>query len=290
MPTYLVAGVSGHTGAVVAQALLDQKLKVRVLVREAAKAERWKKRGAEVAVASVEDAHALGAALRGTDAAYLLLPPPPRATTGVLARARRIVDVFVQTVSGSHLKHVVFLSSLGAQHETGTGGIRGLHVAEQVLSKLQVPFTFLRAGAFVENWVPSLEAARGGELPTFLPADLKYPQVGAHDIGALAAALLTEHPKAHRTVELAGPRDVSAADVAVALGILLGSEVKAVQKQMSGMAASMQSAGFSAELAALYQEMMEGTVSGRVAFEHPEAVRRGKESLEETLRALLQRP
>ena len=121
MPTYLVTGVSGHTGAVVAQSLLDQKQKVRVLVRDAAKGERWKKRGAEVAVGSVEDAHALAAAFRGTDAAYLLVPPPPHDATGVLARSARIVAAFVQTVSGSHLKHVVFLSSAGAQHKEGTG-------------------------------------------------------------------------------------------------------------------------------------------------------------------------
>src|SRR5450631_280620 len=95
MSTYLVAGVSGHTGSVVAQSLLDQKQKVRVLVRDAAKGERWKKRGAEVVVASLEDAHAMGAALRGADAAYLLVPPPPHDASGVLARSKRIVDTFV---------------------------------------------------------------------------------------------------------------------------------------------------------------------------------------------------
>ena len=137
MPTYLVAGVSGHTGAVVAQSLLDQKQKVRVLVRDAAKGERWKKRGAEVAVGSLEDAHALAAAFRGADAAYLLVPPPPHDATGVLARSARIVAAFVQTVSGSHLKHVVFLSSVGAQHKEGTGIIQGLHAAEEALRTLQ---------------------------------------------------------------------------------------------------------------------------------------------------------
>jgi uncharacterized protein YbjT (DUF2867 family) len=146
MPTYLVAGVSGHTGAVVAQLLLDQKQKVRVLVRDAAKGERWKKRGAEVAVANVEDPHAMAAALRGADAAYLLIPPPPPSLTGIAARAKKITDVFVQTVSGSHLKQVVFLSSIGAQHPDGTGPIRTLHAAEQALRSLKVTLTALRPG------------------------------------------------------------------------------------------------------------------------------------------------
>jgi uncharacterized protein YbjT (DUF2867 family) len=287
MTTYFVAGVTGHTGAAVAQSLLDQKLKVRVFVRDAAKAERWKKRGAEVAVGSVDDAHALGAGLRGADAAYLLVPPPPHDASGVLARSKRIVDTFFQTVSGSHLKHVVFLSSVGAQHQGGTGIIEGLHVAEETLRPLKVPFTFLRASAFMENWVGMLEAAKGGHLPSFLPEDLKFPQVAAHDIGLVAATLLTEHPKAHRVVELAGPVEASTKDVAMVLSKLLGSEVAVVVHPASEQAAALQGFGFSAEMGGLYQGMTEGILSGRVAFEHPESVRRGKQTLETTLGALL---
>jgi uncharacterized protein YbjT (DUF2867 family) len=289
MPTYLVAGVSGHTGAVVAQSLLDQKQKVRVLVRDAAKAERWKKRGAEAAVGNLEDVHALAAALRGADAAYLLVPPPPHDASGVLQRSARIVSAFVQTVSGSHLKHVVFLSSAGAQQKEGTGIILGLHAAEEALKPLKVPCTFLRASSFMENWAPLLEAAKGGQLPTFLPADFQYPQVAAHDIGLVAAALLTEHPKAHRVVELAGPVEASPKDVATVLSKLLGSEVTAVSNPVSQQAKAMESFGFSAELSGLFQGLTEGMLSGKVAFEHPETVRRGKQTLEQTLGALLKK-
>jgi uncharacterized protein YbjT (DUF2867 family) len=288
MPTYLVTGASGHTGSTVAQSLLDSKQKVRVFLRDAAKGERWKKRGAEVAVGNAEDPHAMAAALRGTDAAYLLVPPPAPNATGILARSRRFVDTFVQTVSGSHLKHVVFLSSVGAQHKD-TGIIEGLHVAEKELSALKVPFTFLRAGAFMENWAPVLEAAKEGQLPTFYRADLKYPQVAAHDVGLLAAGLLSEHPKAHRVVELAGPVDASPNDVAVVLSKLLGTEVKVAASPAAQMATAMQAFGFSAELGGLFQTMTEGLNSGRVVFEHPETVRRGKDTLEQTLGALLKK-
>jgi uncharacterized protein YbjT (DUF2867 family) len=289
MPTYLVAGVSGHTGSVVAQSLLDQKQKVRVLVRDAAKGERWKKRGAEVAVGSVEDPHGLAAALRGADAAYLLVPPPPHDATGVMARSEKIVQVFVQTVSGSHLKHVVFLSSVGAQHKDGTGIVQALHVAEEALKPLKVPFTFLRACSFMENWASMLEPAKGGHLPTFLPSDFKYPQVASHDIGLLAAALLGEHPKAHRVVELAGPVEASPQDVAAVLSKLLGSEVTLVVNPVSEQAKAMQSFGFSAELAVLFQQLTEGMLNGQFVFEHPETVRRGKQTLEQTLGALLKK-
>jgi uncharacterized protein YbjT (DUF2867 family) len=289
MPTYLVAGVSGHTGAVVAQALLDQKFKTRVLVRDAAKGERWKKRGAEVTVATVEDPHAMAAALRGADAAYLLLPPAPPPATGILDRARKIAEVYATTVSGSHLKHVVFLSSIGAHLPDGTGMIDALHVAEVTLHGVKVPTTFLRAGYFVENWAGALGPAREGKLPTFLPPEHRFPQVATHDIGQVAAALLTEHPKAHRTVELAGPVDASASDVAAVLSKLLGEEVEVEALPISSSAAAFQGFGFSAEQGALYQALNAAIASGRVAPEHPESVRRGKETLEQTLGALLKK-
>ena len=287
MSTYVVAGVSGHTGAVVAQTLLDQKLKVRVLVREAAKAERWKKRGAEVAVASLDDTHAMGAALRGADVAYLLVPPPKTSETGILARSRRIVETVAQTVSGSHLKHVVFLSSVGAQHADGTGIVQGLHVAETAFSALKVPFTFLRASSFMENWGGALASAKDGVLPTFYPVDFSYPQVAAHDIGAVAAALLTDHPKSHQVVELAGPVEATPNDVAAILETLLGNEVKAVAQPVAQMGAALQGFGFSAEMAGLYQDMTVALFAGRVAFEHPDKVKRGKQTLAQTLGAML---
>ena len=182
---------------------------------------------------------------------------------------------------------MVFLSSVGAQWPDGTGVIRALHLAEKALSTLKVPCTFLRACYFVENWGSVLPAAKDGQLPTFLPAEVKFPQVATHDIGLLAAALLTEHPKAHRVVELAGPVDASPQDVAAALGKLLGREVQVVSQPVAQVAATFQKFGFSAEMAGLYQEMMQGVVAGRVAFEHPETLRRGKQSLEQTLAEML---
>jgi uncharacterized protein YbjT (DUF2867 family) len=288
MPTFLVAGVSGHTGAVVAQHLLDQKQKVRVLVRDPAKGERWKKRGAEVAVASVDDAHALAAAFRGATAAYLLIPPAAPSATGLLARAKKIAEAFFQAGTG-HLHHAVFLSSVGAQHPDGTGVIRALQLAEQQLKAWKFPVTFLRACYFVENWGTVLGPAKDGQLPTFLSPDFKIPQVSTHDIGRVAAELITEHPKAHRVIELAGPAEASPNDVAETLGRLLGREVKVASQPPTAVARAFEGFGFSPEYAGLFQEMYGGLTSGRVAWEHPETVRRGKEPLEQTLHGMLKK-
>src|SRR5438270_255808 len=67
---YVIAGVSGNTGSIVANALLEQGKKVRVIVRDAKKGEPWKARGAEVAVATV------GTKDIGRVAAKAILEPP----------------------------------------------------------------------------------------------------------------------------------------------------------------------------------------------------------------------
>ena len=45
--------------------------------------------------------------------------------------------------------------------------------------------------------------------------------------------------------------------------------------------------GFSPELAQMYQGLYQGIASKRLAFEHPESVVRGRDTLEQTLQAML---
>ena len=79
---FVIAGVTGNTGAVVADTLLPAKAPVRVIVRDAAKGAAWQAKGAEVAIADLADVPALTAALRGAQGAYLLVPPRPPGRSG----------------------------------------------------------------------------------------------------------------------------------------------------------------------------------------------------------------
>lgn len=287
MAEYLVAGVTGHTGSVVAQTLLDSGRKVRVLVRDTHKAERWKKRGAHVGQGDLSSAHDLLNALRGTEAAFLILPSLPPNTTGVRGKAKKMIDAMVQSIGGTDVKHVVFVSSQGAQHADGTGPVVLLHDAEQELKTLKTPVTFLRPCYFMENWAPALPDAKEGLLNTFLPAEMKWPQVATHDVGQTAAHLLLEHPKQHRVVELSGPEDACPADVARVLSKLLETEVEPLVEPLDQAAEAFKGMGFSPEMAAMYQHLYEAIASRRIAPEHPESMVRGKEGLEQAFTGML---
>lgn len=287
MAEYVVAGSTGHTGSVVAQTLLDSGRKVRVLVRDPHKAERWKKRGAHVGQVDLSNVHDMLNGLRGTEAAFLLLPNFPPNTTGVRGKAKKVIDAMVSAISGTDVKHVVFVSSVGAQHADGTGPIVLLHDAEQELKTLKTPVTFLRPCFFMENWAPALPDAKEGLLNSFLPEDLKWPHVATHDVGRTAAQLILEHPKQHRVVELSGPEDVCPSDVARVLSKLLETEVEPLVEPLDQVAEAFTGMGFSPELAQMYQGLYQGIASKRIAFEHPESVVRGKDTLEQTLQAML---
>ena len=72
---FVIAGVSGNVGSVAAESLLASGQKIKVIVRDHKKGEAWSKRGAEVAVGTLDDEAFLSAALRGAQGFFTLLPP-----------------------------------------------------------------------------------------------------------------------------------------------------------------------------------------------------------------------
>jgi uncharacterized protein YbjT (DUF2867 family) len=284
--SFVVAGVSGHTGKVVADALIAQKRPVKVVVRDAAKGAPWKAKGAEVAVADLGDANALAQALEGAEGAYLLVPPSFTAPN-FRAYQDRVSTAIAEAARASRVPHVVFLSSIGAQLEAGTGPIVGLHVAEQKFRREQATaWTFLRAGYFMENLATSLATVPQGFVPSFLPASLGIDMVATADIGRTAATLLVEGGKSTEVVHLGGPA-VSMNDVASTLGRITGSPVRVQEAPLDAVVPTFTGFGMPKDLAELYREMLEGFGKGRIGVEAGQRRMTGTTSIEAFLRGVL---
>jgi uncharacterized protein YbjT (DUF2867 family) len=231
---FVVLGATGNTGKVVANTLLAQGKAVRVVLLDTARGQAWKDKGAEVAVADVEDRAALERALRGAEGAYVLLPPALRSSQVRVDNDRRAKNL-AAAIGAAGVEHVVMLSSMGAQHPDGTGPILSIHDAEATLgAMLSVGsptrgVTFLRAAYFMENWAIALQGVEQGILPTFLQSDRAIPMVATRDIGLAAARLLAEGGSGRRVIQLAGPHEYSPHDVAAALGRVVGKAIVAQQ-------------------------------------------------------------
>ncbi|MEZ4390593.1 MAG: NmrA family NAD(P)-binding protein [Polyangiales bacterium] len=287
--TYVIAGVTGNTGKVAAQALLDAGERVRVVVRDAAKGAAWAAKGAEVAVADLGDVAALSAALAGAAGAYLLLPP--NLTTGDFrAYQKRTGAAIVEAVGRAGVGHVALLSSVGAQHASGTGPIAGLHPVEEGLRALKgTRTTAIRAAYFMENLGGSLGMLEQGILPCFTPADLAIEMIATRDIGLVAARALREGAQGFDVIELSAARAYSMNDAAARLSALTGREVKAQPFPLDAMVPTLTGFGLPADVAELYREMTDGIIQGRVAFEGGHRRVRGEVELETVLQGLLGR-
>jgi uncharacterized protein YbjT (DUF2867 family) len=283
---FVVAGVTGHVGSVVAEQLLAKGQKVKVLVRDAAKGEAWSRKGAEVARGSLEDQAFLAGALRGA-AGFFVLVPPNFAVPDFYAYQRATGDAIAAAVKESGVPHVVLLSSVGADLAEGNGPIKGLYHLENALRAAGTKLTAIRAGYFQENVASSIAPARGqGIFPNFTPsADYPMPMIATRDIGALAAESLLAPPAKSEIVDLHGPA-YSIRQQAEALGRALGKTLQIVDIPPEGHVGALVQAGMPKQFAEAYAEMFAGFASGRIQPKGDRLVQ-GKTTLDEVIKALV---
>ena len=287
---FVVTGATGNTGRVVAERLLDAGKPVRVVVRDRAKAAALAARGAEIRVADLQDEAAITETLRGAEGAYLLSPPDPT-SSDFIGQRKGLSERLARAAQRAEVKHVVLLSSIGAQHAAGTGPIVTAHNAETQLRATGLPTTFVRAAYFVENFESTLPVAqRDGVLPSFAPLEQRIPMVATRDIGAAAAQALLEGPRGQRIIDLSSAIEASTSEVAQTLSRILGRAVQPVLVPLAAIEPTLTSFGVSPQFAALMREMYGAIARGELFGWDDQGERvRGPTDLESALRALVQR-
>lgn len=281
---FLIAGLTGNTGAAAAGTLLEGGHRVRGLVRDPSRAAGWSARGVELATADLTDTAALIEALRGVAGAYLLIAAPVQ-SADVIGDYIEIATSIRAAARAAGLPRLVFLSSEGAHLTSGTGAVRALHVAEALLADAAPSVTFLRASYFQENWRGVFDAARHeGVLPSFHPAGIRaIGMVATRDIGAEAARLLTEAappPVVEFTSAVAATDD----DAAVAAAEVLGRPVQVVRPPRQAWEGILRGAGMGADYTRLLIGLYDGLHSGQLRFSGAAPLRTGPTRLAETMR------
>ncbi|MFZ1805252.1 MAG: NmrA family NAD(P)-binding protein [Nitrospira sp.] len=284
---FVVLGATGNTGSSVVETLLSKNQPVRVIVRSAEKGAGWKAKGADVAVASLDDVPALTKAFEGANGVYVLVPPNYGAEAW-LADQRARMDRAAEAVQKSGVEHVVLLSSAGGHIHGGTGPIRAASYGEQALGCIAKRLTILRPSYFMDNWAPVIGAAKAqGVLPTFIAPQAKIPMISTKDIGRMGAERLMTGGYGKQIVEMAGPEEYSPDQAASALSQILGKTVTAQHAPLSAVVPTFKSFGFSDEAAKLFEEMYSAFSKGTIGYEHPAKLVRGTVTLEDALRTMV---
>ena len=282
---YVVTGATGNTGRVIANRLLDAGKKVRVISRSADHLKLFAARGAEPFVADLNDEAALAEAFAGAEAVYAMIPPNG-ASQDFRAEQQRVTDAIAGALQTAGVKHVVSLSSVGADKPSGTGPVAGLHELENRLNKIAgLNVVHLRPGYFMENTLGQAMAIRAmGKMAGPLKGDLKMPFIATQDIGNAAADLLLKLDfKGQQARELLGQRDLSYNDAAQIIGNKIENpglqyvqfppeEIKPVFIQM----------GMSANIADLILEMSAALNSGHMRALEPRTAKNSTPTSYET--------
>ncbi|MBW4689373.1 MAG: NAD(P)H-binding protein [Komarekiella atlantica HA4396-MV6] len=222
--------------------------------------------GATTAIGSLEDVGFLTATFTGGDAAYCMIPPNNYfdQNLDLLAYYHRIANNYAQAVQQSGVKRVVYLSSVGAHLEKGSGIIIGHHRGEGIMNNLSdVAITFMRPVAFYYNLYGYVEMIKNqGVIAANYGADDKYVWVSPIDIAAAIAEEL-ETPLVGSKVRYVASEELTGNETAAILGAAIGKpDLKWIIIPSEQMQSGLEAAGINPNIAAGLVEMYAGVHSG----------------------------
>jgi uncharacterized protein YbjT (DUF2867 family) len=205
----LVTGATGYVGGQLVPRLLEQGLKVRVLVRDRKKPENlaWISR-VQVAVGDILEPDTLESALSGVDAAYYLIHSM---TAGADFAERDIAAArnFGHAAKSAGVKRIIYLGGLGAESADLSEHLRSRQKTGDALRSSGVCVTEFRAAIIVGAGSISFEMIR--YLTERIPVMIcprwvrtRVQPIAIEDVISYLVASLKETRSADRIIEIGG--------------------------------------------------------------------------------------
>ncbi|MCP4603681.1 MAG: NmrA family NAD(P)-binding protein [Proteobacteria bacterium] len=261
---------TGNIGSHLAERLVESGENITLIARYPEKVAELAAKGARIIQGSHDDQAVIDAATRGAKALFWVTPPN-LTSDDLRTHYRRFGEAAAMAIEKNNVQHVVHLSSVGADLDSGTGPVLGLHDNERILSMVAKNIVQLRPGYFMENslWqIPAIKQT--GNLYTALSGSTKVPMIATKDIAKRASELLSDLSwTGHNVVESHGHADISYDDVARALSKVLGRNVTHVQISREQSKQALVQMGASEHIADLFSELAESLKDGCVSFKQP---------------------
>ncbi|MBL0017047.1 MAG: NmrA family NAD(P)-binding protein [Bacteroidetes bacterium] len=197
---------------------------MRIIGRDASKAQSLIDQGAEFIQGSSTDRQTLVNAFHGAKAAYVLIPPNMTAPDFAAYQAEATENIG-QAIQGSGIQNVFTLSSVGAHLTSGAGVVQGLPHMENRFNQIPgVNVLHLRPTYFLENTLGQAGAIKMmGAMGSPVRGDLKIPMIATQDIAHYATKRLQALDFQGKNVQhLFGAEDVSYDELAKVYGAKIG--------------------------------------------------------------------
>ena len=238
--TTLVIGAGGKTGRRVANRLIAAGCRVRPASRSGETRFDW------------EDEATWAPALADVDAAYITYYPDL-----AFPGAADIVGSFADLAVAKGVRRLVLLSGRGEE---------GARQAEMRVQDSGADWTIVRCAFFNQNFSETfVDAVRYGTLA--MPGgDTAEPFLDADDIADVVAGALLDDRHVGRLYELTGPRLMTLAEAAAAIGRAAGREVHYVPLTTEAYAADLHEHGMPEAVALPLAHMVTEVLDGRNAY------------------------
>ena len=232
--TILVTGATGRVGRNVVQQLTRRGASVRVLTRDAAKADFGD--GVEVVKGDLLDVDALRAAFSGVRTLFLL-----NAVTGD-EFTQAIITLNVARAAG--VERVVYLSVFDADRAVNVPHFAVKYGAERMLEAMGFSATILRPSYFIDNEVMIKDVIVNYAVYPMPIGSKGVAMVDARDIAEVAAIELIRRDQAPgklpiETINLVGPDTLTGVDAATIWTEVLGRPVTYGGDDPSGFEGNM---------------------------------------------------
>lgn len=255
---------TGNIGRVVTDRLLKEKdVEVVLLVRDSAKVEDFKNRGAQVHQGNLEDADFVVRATKGVDTLFWITPPS-YTTQDFRAYQSAVGSVAARAIKENNIPRVINLSSIGAHQESGTGPVAGLHDVEKLIDESAVNVTHLRPAFFMENFLMDVDGMKQASS-IFMPisGNIRLPMIATRDIaGAVVERILDTNWAGKHIRGLHGPADLTFEEAAAQISEGVGREVKFVQVETQPVKQAMMQMGLTENAADTMLELYSGLEKG----------------------------
>ena len=213
---YLVTGATGNVGSLVTERLIARGVRLRLFVRDAAKARARYSENVDIRTGDLSDAASLSLALTGVDVFFLVNSGNELAALDELA---------ADAGTAAGVKRLVKLSSYDAREQNVGTGV--WHAAgEAAIRARGIPFVFVQPSGFMSNalyWAKSiktegvLRSATGeGRIPFIHPAD----------IADVAVEAMIRPKLDGQSLAITGPEALTYAQMGATIGAAIGKEVR----------------------------------------------------------------
>lgn len=200
----LVLGALGNVGAEVVKALQSSGKPVRAADLFPEKITQRFGDAVEAVPFDFGKAETFGPAFQGIERAFILRPPQ-------ITDIKKYMIPAMEAAKTAGVKHFVFLSLIGIEQNT----IVPHYKVEQYLKSSGMSYTFLRCSFFMQNLNTVHRAEIRDQDEIFVPVGkTRTSFIDVRDIGAVAAAALTQPGHENKAYDLTGPEGLDYYQVA----------------------------------------------------------------------------